>query len=71
MVKNPPANAGATGDGSLTLGQEDALEEEMITHSSILAWGSPLDRALWQATVGGVSESNATEHAHSCCFVHS
>ena len=40
VVKNA-ANAGATGDGSLTLGQEDALEEEMITHSSILAWRIP------------------------------
>ena len=30
MVKNPSANAG-------DLGQEDPLEEEMATHSSILA----------------------------------
>ena len=36
MVKNPPANAG---DGGLqSLGQEDPLEGEMATHSSILAW---------------------------------
>ena len=38
MVKNPPANAGDTG---LTLGWEDSLEEEMATHSSILAWEIP------------------------------
>ena len=38
MVKNPPANAG---DASLILGQEDLLEKEMATHSSILAWRSP------------------------------
>ena len=33
VVKNLPAN---TGDGG-----EDALEKEMATHSSILAWESP------------------------------
>ena len=48
VVKNPPANAGDTGLkfelpwGSCTiclksLGWEDPLEEEMATHSSILA----------------------------------
>ena len=35
MVKNPPANAGDLGS---TLGWEDPLENEMATHSSILAW---------------------------------
>ena len=37
VVKNPPANAGDTGD----VGQEDHLEEEMTTHSKILAWKIP------------------------------
>ena len=31
------------------LGREDPLEEVMVTHSSILAWRIPMDRA-WQAT---------------------
>ena len=35
VVKNPPANAG---DEVLSLCQEDPLEEEMATHSSILVW---------------------------------
>jgi len=36
--KNLPAYAGDTGDVSLiSLGQEDTLEKEMATHSSILA----------------------------------
>ena len=45
----------------LFLGQEDPLEEEMATHSSIIArkicpWGEhPI--GAWQATVHGVSES--------------
>ena len=38
MVKNPPANAGDARDEFLSLGQEDLLEEELETHSSILAW---------------------------------
>ena len=39
--KNPPANAGDTGDVGLILGREEPLEEEMATHSSILAWRVP------------------------------
>ena len=38
MVKNLPAMR-ETWVGSL--GQEDALEKEMVTHSSILAWIIP------------------------------
>ena len=39
------------------LGQEDPVEKEMATHSSILAWRIPMDRGAWQATVHGVSKS--------------
>ena len=38
VVKNPPANVGDVG---LILGQEDPLQKEMATHSSILAWEIP------------------------------
>ena len=38
MVKNPPANAGDTGNVGSILGWEDPLKEEVATHSSILAW---------------------------------
>ena len=41
LVKNPPANAGDTGDVGLILGQENLLEKEMATPSSILAWRLP------------------------------
>ena len=44
-----------------SLGQEDALEEGMATHSSILARRIPLDRGAWWATVHGVIESDMTE----------
>ena len=36
-----------------SLGQEDPLEEEMATHSSLLAWEIP-DRGAWWATVHAV-----------------
>ena len=38
MVKNLPVSAGDTGDMGSILAWEDPLEEEMVTHSSILAW---------------------------------
>ena len=34
-----------------SMGWEDSLEEDMVTHSSILAWRIPMDRGAWQATV--------------------
>ena len=40
-----------------SLGWEDALEEGMKTHSSILTWRIPMDRGAWQVTVHGVEES--------------
>ena len=47
------------------LGQEDPLEKEMVTHSSILAWRIP-----WTEEHGGLhspwnlKELDTTEHAH-------
>ena len=38
-----------------SLGQEDPLEKEMETHSSILPWKIPMDRETWWATVQGVT----------------
>ena len=40
-----------------SLGREDPLEEEIATHSSILAWRIPMDRGAWRVTVHGVSNS--------------
>ena len=39
------------------LGQEDTLEKEMATHSSITAWKNPRDREAWQASALGVAKS--------------
>ena len=41
MVKNPPSNAGDVETWIRSLGQEDPLEKEMATHSSILVWRIP------------------------------
>ena len=40
-----------------SLGQEDPLEEEMATHSSISGLENPIDREAWQATGHGVAKS--------------
>ena len=40
-----------------SLGQEDSLEQEMATNSSILAWRIPMDKGAWQATVHTVTKS--------------
>ena len=46
------------GDLGLNSGLEDPLEEGMATHSSILAWRIPMDRAAWWAAVHGVPKSH-------------
>ena len=38
-----------------SLGQEDPLEKEMATHSSILAWEIPWTEEISQAVVHGVA----------------
>ena len=53
-----------------SLGQEDALEKEMATPSSILVLKNPMDRGAWWATVHGVTKSDMTEqparaHTHT------
>ena len=40
-----------------SLDWDDALEEGMATHSSILAWRIPQTEEPWWATVHGVSKS--------------
>ena len=44
-----------------SLGWEDPLEEEMATHSSILACENPTDRGAWRAPWG--HSQTLTEHA--------
>ena len=53
-VKNPPA---IPETWVQSLGWKDLLEEGMATHSSVLAWGIPMDRGAWWAAVHGVAKS--------------
>ena len=54
MVKNLPAMQETW---VISLGWEDPQEENMATHSSILACRIPMDRGDWRATVHGVAKS--------------
>ena len=40
-----------------SLGWKDPLENEMATHSSILAWKIPMEKGAWWATVHRVAKS--------------
>ena len=60
MVKSPPAKAGDVRDTWVcSLGQEDALEEGMATHSSILAWRIP-----WTEEPGGLQSMGSQRVRH-------
>ena len=60
MVKNMPARKISMPAGNLrhvrSLGQEDPLEEEMTTHSSILAWEIP-----WIGEPGGLQSMGSAK----------
>ena len=43
--------------GDRSLGWEDPLEEDMATHSSILAWRIPMSRGTWWTTVHEIAKS--------------
>ena len=66
LVKNLPANAEDARNADLIPGQEDPLEKEMATHSSIHAWKIP-----WTEEPGGLlsmglqSQTWLSTHAHT------
>ena len=65
VVKNPPAHAG---DWVQSLYQEDPLEEEMATHSSILAWRIPCTEepgGLWSMGLQRVGHDWAAKQQHN------
>ena len=67
LVKNLPAIAGHIEDRVWSLGREDPLEEEMATHSSILAWKIPLDKGVLRSTIHRVTSSQTwlSTHRHT------
>ena len=60
MVKNLPDNAADAKTWVQSLGQEDPLEEEMATHSSILAWTTP-----WAEEPGGLQSVQTQRVGHN------
>ena len=54
LVKNLPAMQETW---VWSLGWEDPLQDGMATHSSILAYRTPMDRRAWWATAHGVEKS--------------
>ena len=60
VAKNPLANAGDIGDAGSIPGQEDPLEEEMATHSCILAWRIP-----WTEEPGRLQSIGSQRVGHS------
>ena len=80
MIRNPPANAGGLRTWVGSLHQEDPLEQEMATHSSILAGKSHGQRSLVGYSPWGHRESYMTEHPSihgnymrssiSMCYMH-
>ena len=62
LVKNPPAMQETL---VRFLGWDDPLEEDVVTHSWILAWRVPLDRGAWRATVHGVTKSQTRLTKHT------
>ena len=60
VVETSPANARDTGDEVLILGQKDPVEEEMATHSSILAREIP-----WTKESGGLQSMGSQRFRHN------
>ena len=54
--------------GVPSLGHEDPMEEEMATHSSILAWKNPMYRGTWRAIVHGVVKSQTRLNTNTLCL---
>ena len=56
-VKNPLAMQELQETQIRSQDWEDPLEEGMATHSSILAWGIPMDRGVWRAAVHQLTQN--------------
>ena len=68
MVKNPPAKQKTQEMWVQSLGWEDPMEEEMATHSSILAWRSSQTeepRGLQSMRLQTVGHDWVTKHKYT------
>ena len=59
QVKNPPATQETRETQVRSPGQEDPMEEEMATHSNILAWRIP-----WTEEPGGLQSKGSPGVRH-------
>ena len=62
VVTNVPVDAGDVRHTARFLGWEDSLEDEMATHSGILAWRIP-----WTEEPGGLQSMGLQGAGHDCC----
>ena len=69
MVKNPPAVQEMQEMWVQSLGQENPLEKEMATHSSILVWEIPWSEEPGELQSMGLQESNTAEQLSKCMMV--
>ena len=60
VIKNPLATAGDAGDQVRSLGQEDPLELEMTTYSSIIA-----QKISWTEEPGGLQSMGPQKVRHN------
>ena len=65
-LKNPPAVQETQETWVWSLGQDDTLEKEMATHSSILAWEIP-----WTEETGGLQSKGWQRVGHDLATKHS
>ena len=66
MVKNPPAVQEMQEMWVQSLGQENPLEKEMATHSSILVWEIPWTEEPGRLQYMGSQELDMTERLSTC-----
>ena len=65
-VKNPPAMQETRKTRDWSLGQEDPLEEEMATHSSILTWEIPWSEEPGELQLKGSQRVGHDQTKHAC-----
>ena len=53
-----------------SLGWEGSLEDGLATHSSILAWRTPVDRGAWWATVHRDAKRHTERLTHTHIFAY-
>ena len=64
-VKNPPAMQETQENQVRSLGQEDPLEKEVASHSSILAWEIP-----WTEEPDRLQSKGSQTAGHACVTKH-